>query len=73
MSSKTMQTAGELVRKARQEAGLTANELGLVIGTSGNSILRYERGVVAMSLDRLSQIAEALGCKLVVELRKGTP
>jgi len=52
---------GNLIRIQRMALGMTAEELGALIGASLSQIDRYERGVIRISVSRLYQIAVALG------------
>lgn len=57
---------GALVRTHRENANLSADALGRLIGVHGNTVLRYERGEVRLSVAQLERIAAALGLRLVV-------
>lgn len=50
-----------LIRRARIEAGLTLEELASEIDCTPQTLQRYESGVRRISLDRLLDIARALG------------
>lgn len=53
---------GEKIRVARENAGLTQEELGKKCGTTKQTIFKYETGVVTnIPLDRLEMIANAVG------------
>lgn len=60
---------GDLIRTARKQAGLSAEQLGEAIGVAGNTVLRYERGELAASVEQLEAIGRALGLRLVIEYR----
>lgn len=62
-------TPGEMIRAARTDAGISAAELGERIGSAGNTILRYERGELSVSIETMQAIGEALGLVLVMEYR----
>lgn len=52
---------GEKIRTAREQKGLTQEELGLRCGTSKQTIFKYENGIITnIPLDRLERIAEVL-------------
>ena len=51
---------GDKMMQARKEKGLSREELGEKIGTSGPIIGRYERGDASPSADVLNRIANAL-------------
>lgn len=53
---------GEKIKIARENAGLTQEELGKKCGTTKQTIFKYETGVVTnIPLDRLEMIADAVG------------
>jgi ribosome-binding protein aMBF1 (putative translation factor) len=64
---------GELVRRARREAGLTQAELGsrLPAGVSHAAISDIERGKTAPTLRALDDLATALGLPLLVDITIG--
>ena len=52
---------GDAIRIARENAGLTQEELGKMCGTTKQTIYKYEIGKVTnIPLDRLEKIASAL-------------
>lgn len=52
---------GIKIKDCRESLGLTQEELGLLCGTSKQTIFKYEKGVVTnIPLDRLEKIADAL-------------
>lgn len=51
---------GENIRKQREFLGMSQEELALEIGTSKGTISLYESGQMAMKVDRLFEIADAL-------------
>ena len=55
---------GERTAKLRKDKGLSREELGQLIGTSGPIVGRYERGDMKPSIEIASKIAEALGVSL---------
>jgi transcriptional regulator with XRE-family HTH domain len=56
---------GAFVRRAREEAGLSQNKLGELVGVPNSTILRLERGENLMPRpDLLSSVAEALDLNL---------
>ena len=56
---------GELIRRRRQELGMSTHELGERIGASNSTVVRLEQGAFAApSPDKLARIAEVLGITL---------
>ena len=56
---------GALIRKHRQDLGMSTHELGKIIGTRNSTIIRLEQGAFAApSPDKLARIAKALGMTL---------
>ena len=51
------------LREYRQDAGLTQEELGNLVGYHQSEISRIERGEHTITVDRLLQLAEVLGVK----------
>lgn len=51
---------GQNIQKQREFMGMTQEELGLEIGTTGNSIYLYETAQRMMKVDKLFDIADAL-------------
>jgi transcriptional regulator with XRE-family HTH domain len=63
---------GQIVKAAREEAGISRTELGRRITGSqvpGSHLGRIERDECSPTVDKLEQIATALGLALVIELR----
>ena len=59
------------IRRLRERAGLTQEQLAKAIGTSRTAITRMENeGYDRYSLHSLRRVAEALDAELVVGLRK---
>ena len=58
------QRVGERIRAARRNSKLSQKELGKIIGTSAQQILKYEKAVDVPSLSRLVQLAAALNMPL---------
>lgn len=55
-------TKGDRIRAAREEKGITQEELGRMCGTTKQTIFKYESGTVTnIPLDRLEKLAEILG------------
>lgn len=54
-------TMGQLIKAARERAGMTQEELGKKIGVTGVAIMRYEKGQRQPRLAQLQAIAAALG------------
>lgn len=61
-------TYPDQIKSLRLSQGLSQKQLGEKVGLSRLAIGLIERGQVAPSLERLGQIAEALGCRLIVRL-----
>ena len=61
--------AGQLIRSARQHAGLTLRALAGRAATSHPTLSAYEADRVTPSTATLARIVRAAGCDLVVELR----
>ena len=51
---------GENIKTAREAAGLTQEELGAIVGVTGVTIMRYEKGLREPKKDMISKLAEAL-------------
>jgi transcriptional regulator with XRE-family HTH domain len=62
--------SGDLIREARLRAGLTQTELGERIGQSQSVVARWERGVVAPSLEALRQAIRGCGLELSFQLSR---
>lgn len=53
---------GEKIKIARENAGLTQEELGRLCSTTKQTIYKYETGIVTnIPIDRLEKIASVLG------------
>ena len=57
-------TLGEHITTLRKRKSLSQAALGKQIGTSGDIIGRYERGVITPSIDVIIKMAEALDVSL---------
>ena len=53
-------TIGEKIRQRRKELGLTAEELGHMIGVQRAAITKYEKGYIDLKAGQVKAIAEAL-------------
>jgi transcriptional regulator with XRE-family HTH domain len=54
----TVETMGSRIKAARDEAGLTREQLGKAIGVNWRTVARYERGeTLNVSVTNLSRIA----------------
>lgn len=62
----------EQVTEQRKARGLSQKELAELTGTTQSAIARLESGGRPPRIDTLLQIAEALDCELIVELRPRT-
>ena len=55
-------TLGEKIRAAREQAGLTQEELGKLCNTTKQTIYKYESGIITnIPIDKREAIAAALG------------
>ena len=62
---------GEILRLKRKEAGLTIGQLHDKTGVSVPAISRWERGERKITVDKFTQLLDALGSELVVVPKKG--
>ncbi|HVX22482.1 MAG TPA: helix-turn-helix transcriptional regulator [Acidimicrobiales bacterium] len=62
-----MQDVGQLIRSARNDAGLSQRDLATLSGTSAATIALYETGKKEPRLSTLSRIIDAAGADLAVE------
>ncbi len=53
-------TIGEHIMIIRKQKGLSQGQLGKKIGTSGDIIGRYERGMISPSIDVIIKISDVL-------------
>jgi transcriptional regulator with XRE-family HTH domain len=53
---------GSRIRKLRKKRRLSSNQLGKLLGTSGQNVRRYEIGDQELTLDWLDRFAAVLGC-----------
>ena len=54
-------TTGDRIKRLRKECGLSADELGAMIGKDRSTIYRYERGDIATAtIDVIPRLARAL-------------
>ena len=56
-----MQTYGDRIREARKAKHMTQEELGELIGVTGVTIMRYEKGQREPRMDQLQKIGDVLG------------
>ena len=63
-------TPGEQIRKEREALNLTAAQLAERVFTTANTVLRWERGEVALSFKKLEMLAKALELRVVVTLER---
>lgn len=61
----------EIIRRARESAGLSREQLAELIGVNPRSVRRWESGETDPGLDSLRAVASALGCELVISLIPG--
>jgi len=55
---------GAAIRRSRLAAGYSQEDLARIVGVRAMTISRYERGLQTLRLDRLEQIAGAVGVDL---------
>jgi transcriptional regulator with XRE-family HTH domain len=55
---------GELLRRAREKAGITQRELAERLGCTQPAISQVEAGGASLSVATLQRFADALGCDL---------
>lgn len=48
------------IKNFRKAKGLTQDQLGKLVGTTGTAIMRYEKGKRKLDYDKMAKIAEAL-------------
>lgn len=61
--------AGLRLQLAREDAGMTQQQVAERMGTRKSAISRMENHAGDMRLSTLQRYAEAVGCRLVLELR----
>jgi len=54
---------GALIRARRLKKGIGQSQLGEALGVTGMAVQHYETGRSSLTVVKLVQIAEALGCK----------
>ena len=59
-----MDSYGIRIKAIREAAGLTQTALGALIGVTGVTIMRYERGQREPKIHQLERIAQALSISL---------
>ena len=60
---------GDVIRRARANAGLKQGELAAEIGASQSEVSRWERGDSEPTVSQLRAIAEATGADYLYDLR----
>lgn len=63
MTVVTDEEIGALIRARRTKVGMGQRELGEVLGVTEQQIGKYEKGKSSITVVKLLQIAETLGCK----------
>ena len=53
-----MESIGERIKKARESAGMTQEQLGELLGVTGVSVMRYEKGTRQPSINQRLLLAE---------------
>lgn len=61
---------GSLIRRVRTDAGLSAADLGALLGVSGSAVCKLERRGEGVSLRTLRRAVEACGWRLVLDARR---
>ncbi len=61
MKRNNRKTAGELIKELRKAKGLSQMKLAELLDISYQQIQKYEKGASSISIERLKQIANALG------------
>jgi transcriptional regulator with XRE-family HTH domain len=64
------QNAGELLRRAREERGISQRQLAVRAATSQDAISRIERGIEAPTLERFEQLLLAMGQRLGLDVER---
>ena len=62
---------GTLLKEARQQAGLSQEEIAKKLGTTKSVISRMENHAKDIRFSTLEKVAQAVGKKLVVTLQEG--
>lgn len=57
----TYRILGKRIKKVREDAGLSQEELGAKLGVTQPAYGRYELGIREMSIDQLFQLSRVLG------------
>jgi HTH-type transcriptional regulator/antitoxin HipB len=60
---------GALLKSAREQAGMTQQQVAEKLGTRKSAISRMENHAADIRLSTLQRYAEAVGCHLVLELQ----
>ena len=60
-----MAESGNLIRHWRKKRNLTLEKLAVKLETSPGNLHKWETGKVSITLDRLSNVADALGCSVI--------
>jgi|SRR6267143_1245386 len=63
-----MPSTAELLRQARERAGLSQRQLAQRAGTAQSVVARIERGLTSPSWDTLERLLEAAGYELVAHV-----
>ncbi len=57
---------GQIIKEARKARGMTQMELSELIGVSYQQVQKYEKGSDNISVERLKQIAKAVGAPITL-------
>ncbi len=58
------------LREVREELGLSRVALGGKLGVDATTIGDWENGVRLLNLSKLTDWAEALGCEILIQVKK---
>ena len=61
---------GESIADRRRKAGMTQEDLAVILKVATDTLSRIEKGRFAPKMSRLSDIADALGCSVADLFRK---
>lgn len=67
MKEKEISTAAKL-RNERKRKKLTQKQLGMLVGIDENTVSSYETGRISPTVERMRELAGALGCELAAIL-----
>lgn len=62
---------GKTIKTRRKELGITQPHLAELAGVSTNTLYKLERGQANPSLEILNKLADVLGLRVTLEVKKG--